>query len=108
MFAERINTHVAEADRPQLQACLAELQPGDELVVVKLHRLRRTQAEIVSRLAKLQQEEIHTRTLDSLLNTRDLDQMAPCWQGCSQGWPRWFGAQCRAHEHRCHSQGQGA
>ena len=79
MFAECINTRVAESDRPQLQACLAELQPGDELVVVKLDRLRRTQAEIVSRLAKLQQEGIHIRTLDSLLNTRDLGQMAPCW-----------------------------
>jgi len=79
VFAERINTRVAEADRPQLQACLAELQPGDELVVVKLDRLRRTQAEIVSRLSKLQLEGIHVRTLDSLLNTRDLGQMAPCW-----------------------------
>ena len=79
MFAERINTRVAGADRPQLQACLAELQPGDELVVVKLDRLRRAQAELVDRLAKLQQEGIHIRTLDSLLNTRDLCQMAPCW-----------------------------
>jgi DNA invertase Pin-like site-specific DNA recombinase len=76
---------VAEADRPQLQACLAELQPGDELVVVRLDRLGRTQAEVVARLAKLQQEGIHVRTLDGLLNTRGLGQMAPVVVGLLTG-----------------------
>jgi len=85
VFAERISTRVAEADRQQLQACLAELQADDELVVVKLDRLGRTQAEVVARLAQLQQQGIHVRTLDGLLNTRALGQMAPVVVGLLTG-----------------------
>ncbi|MFN9113049.1 MAG: recombinase family protein [Bacteroidota bacterium] len=85
VFAERISTRVAEQDRPQLQACLAELRPGDELVVVKLDRLGRTQAEVVARLATLQQQRIHVRTLDGLLNTKALGTMAPVFVGLLTG-----------------------
>ncbi|MCP9903132.1 recombinase family protein [Cyanobium sp. BA5m-10] len=85
VFAERISTRVAEQDRPQLQACLAELRTGDELVVVKLDRLGRTQAEVVARLAALQQQGVHVRTLDGLLNTRALGTMAPVFVGLLTG-----------------------
>jgi DNA invertase Pin-like site-specific DNA recombinase len=85
VFAERISTRVAEADRPQLQACLAELQAGDELVVVKLDRLGRTQAEVIARLASLQQQGIHVRTLDGLISTKALGSMAPVVVGLLTG-----------------------
>lgn len=85
VFAERISTRVAEQDRPQLQACLAELRTGDELVTVKLDRLGRTQAEVVARLAALQQQGIHVRTLDGLLNTKALGTMAPVFVGLLTG-----------------------
>lgn len=85
VFAERISTRVAEADRPQLQACLAELQPGDELVVVKLDRLGRTQREVIERLARLSDQGIHVRTLDGLLNTKALGKMAPLVVGLLTG-----------------------
>ena len=85
VFAERISTRVAEADRPQLQACLTELQPGDELAVPKLDRLARTQAGGIARLASLQQQGIHVRTLDGLLNTKALGQMAPVVVGLLTG-----------------------
>jgi DNA invertase Pin-like site-specific DNA recombinase len=85
VFAERISTRVAEQDRPQLQACLAELRPGDELVVVKLDRLGRTQAEVVARLAALQLQGVHVRTLDGLLNTKALGTMAPVFVGLLTG-----------------------
>ena len=85
VFAERISTRVAEADRPQLQACLAELKPGDELVVVKLDRLGRTQREVIERLAQLSDQGIHVRTLDNLVNTKALGKMAPLVVGLLTG-----------------------
>lgn len=85
VFAERISTRVAEADRPQLQACLDALQPEDELVVVRLDRLGRTQSEVIARLANFQQQGIHVRTLDGLLNTRALGSMAPVVVGLLTG-----------------------
>ena len=85
VFAERISTRVAEADRPQLQACLAELRPGDELVMVKLDRLGRTQREVIDRLHRLSEQGIHVRTLDGLVNTKGLGRMAPLVVGLLTG-----------------------
>ena len=85
VFAERISTRVAESDRPQLQACLAELKPGDQLVVVKLDRLGRTQAEVIARLATLQEQGVFVRTLDGLLDTKSLGSMAPVVVGLLTG-----------------------
>ena len=85
VFAERISTRTADADRPQLQAGLAELRPGDELVVTKLDRLGRTQREVIERLASLSEQGIHVRTLDGLLNTKALGKMAPLVVGLLTG-----------------------
>lgn len=85
VFAERVSTRTADTDRPQLQRCLAELRPGDELVVVKLDRLGRTQREVIERLATLQDQGIHVRTLDGLVNTKALGKMAPLVVGLLTG-----------------------
>lgn len=85
VFAERVSTRTADSERPQLQRCLAELRPGDELVVVKLDRLGRTQREVIERLARLQDQGIHVRTLDGLVNTRALGKMAPLVVGLLTG-----------------------
>lgn len=85
VFAERISTRTADADRTQLQRCLNELRAGDELVVTKLDRLGRTQREVIERLSTLQEAGIHIRTLDGLLNTRALGKMAPLVVGLLTG-----------------------
>jgi DNA invertase Pin-like site-specific DNA recombinase len=85
VFAERVSTRTADTERPQLQRCLAELTPGDELVVVKLDRLGRTQREVIERLATLQDQGIHVRTLDGLVNTKALGKMAPLVVGLLTG-----------------------
>lgn len=85
VFAERVSTRTAAAERTQLQRCLAELRPGDELVIVKLDRLGRTQREVIERLAALQDQGIHVRTLDGLVNTRALGKMAPLVVGLLTG-----------------------
>lgn len=85
VFAERVSTRTADTDRQQLQRCLTELQPGDELVLVKLDRLGRTQREVIERLATLQEQGIHVRTLDGLLNTRGLGKLAPLVVGLLTG-----------------------
>jgi DNA invertase Pin-like site-specific DNA recombinase len=85
VFAERVSTRTADTDRTQLQRCLAELRPGDELVVVKLDRLGRTQREVIERLATLQDQGIHVRTLDGLVNTKALGKMAPLVVGLLTG-----------------------
>ena len=85
VFSERISTRVPDKDRAQLQAALAALQEGDELVVSKLDRLGRTQVEVIVRLNDLQQQGVHVRTLDGLINTRALGKMAPLVVGLLTG-----------------------
>jgi DNA invertase Pin-like site-specific DNA recombinase len=85
VFCERVSTRVAEKDRPQLQRCLAELQPGDELTVTKLDRLGRTQREVIARLADLQGRGIHVRSLDGLFNSKALGPTAPVMLGLLTG-----------------------
>jgi len=85
VFHERVSTRVKDTERQQLQAALAELAPGDELVVAKLDRLGRTQVEVINRLHDLQQQGIHVRTLDGLINTQALGKMAPLVIGLLTG-----------------------
>jgi DNA invertase Pin-like site-specific DNA recombinase len=85
VFHEKVSTRTSEANRPQLQACLEALQPGDTLVVAKLDRLGRTQVEVVNRLHTLQTQGIHVRTLDGLINTEGLGKFAPVVIGMLTG-----------------------
>ena len=85
VFEETVSTRVKEKDRPQLQAALNALVEGDELVVAKLDRLGRTQVEVVSRLHQLQEQGIHVRTLDGLVNTKGLGKFAPVLIGLLSG-----------------------
>lgn len=85
VFSERVSTRKAESQRPQLMACLAELQSGDELVITKLDRLGRTQREVIERLATLQERHVHVRTLDGLVNTKAYGKMGPVIVGMLTG-----------------------
>lgn len=85
VFQETVSTRLREKDRPQLQLALQSLVEGDELVVTKLDRLGRTQVEVVSRLHSLQDQGIHIRTLDGLVNTRGLGKFAPILIGLLSG-----------------------
>ena len=85
IFHEKVSSRTPEEKRIQLQACLAVLEEGDELVVAKLDRLGRTMVEVINRLDDLQSNGIHVRTLDGLLNTRALGKMAPLVVGLLTG-----------------------
>ena len=85
IFHEKVSSRTPEEKRVQLQACLAVLEDGDELVVAKLDRLGRTMVEVINRLDDLQGKGIHVRTLDGLLNTRALGKMAPLVVGLLTG-----------------------
>ena len=85
VFHEKVSTRTPEEKRIQLQAALAVLEEGDELVVAKLDRVGRTMVEVVNRLHDLQSKGIHVRTLDGLLNTRALGKMAPLVVGLLTG-----------------------
>ena len=85
IFSEKVSSRTPEEKRIQLQACLATLEGGDELVVSKLDRLGRTMVEVINRLDDLQTKGIYVRTLDGLLNTRALGKMAPLVVGLLTG-----------------------
>jgi len=85
VFQETVSTRVKEKERPQLMAALSALDEGDELVVTKMDRLGRTQVEVVNRIHDLQQQGIHIRTLDGLINTRGLGKFAPVLIGLLSG-----------------------
>ena len=76
VFQEVISTRYKNVQRPQLKAALEELDKDDELVVAKLDRLGRTQLEVVSLLHQLQEEGKQVRTLDGLIDTRELGKFA--------------------------------
>lgn len=85
LFVEKVGSGVPSHKRPQLMACLEELEPGDVLVVTRLDRLGRNQSEVVARLATLGDQGIHVETLDGLLNTSALGRMAPLVIGLLTG-----------------------
>ena len=85
IFHEKVSTRTPEEKRIQLQACLAVLETGDQLVVAKLDRLGRTMVEVVNRLHDLQTRGIHVKTLDGLLDTQALGKMAPLVVGLLTG-----------------------
>ena len=85
VYNEVISTRTSEGDRPQLQACLASLNEGDELVITTLSRLGRTQHEVINRLHDLQKNGVHIRALDGLLNSKALGEMAPLVVGLLTG-----------------------
>ena len=85
IFKETISSRKSEKDRPQLQAALTALRTGDELVITKLDRLGRSQVEVVNRLHELQVQGINVRSLDGLVNTAALGQLAPILIGLLSG-----------------------
>jgi DNA invertase Pin-like site-specific DNA recombinase len=84
-YAEKISSTVPSHKRHALQEALSALESGDTLVVAKLDRLGRTQSEVVSRLAALNEDGVHIETLDGLLNTKALGKMAPLVVGLLTG-----------------------
>jgi len=84
-YGEKVSSTVPSHRRHGLQQALGDLTRGDTLVVAKLDRLGRTQSEVVSRLATLNEKGIHIETLDGLLNTKALGKMAPLVVGLLTG-----------------------
>ena len=55
--------------RPELDACLASLEPGDTLVVVRLDRLSRSLPQLVTLVNDLHSREVGIRSLHEGLDT---------------------------------------
>ena len=85
VFQEIVSTRTQEKDRHQLQAALNAVMEGDEIVVTALSRIGRTQREVINRLHDLQEQGVHIRTLDGLVNTRALGKFAPVLIGLLTG-----------------------
>lgn len=76
LFSEHVSGAAPLRERPKLQAALAALQSGDELLVAKLDRLGRSMEDCVSRVAELLDRGIDVRTLDGRVATKPLGKMA--------------------------------
>lgn len=62
VYLEKISSR--KARRPQLEAVLAELQPGDTLMVVRLDRLARSLTELLVIAERLREREIRLVVLE--------------------------------------------
>jgi len=67
VFTETISS--GRQDRPQLAAVLAQLQPGDTLVISKLDRLARSLQELLAIAADLESRQVHLHVLDQAIDT---------------------------------------
>lgn len=67
IYSEQISS--GRKDRPQLAAVLAELQPGDTLVITKLDRLARSLQELLNIAADLESRGINLQVLDQAIDT---------------------------------------
>ena len=85
VFFEKVSSTTTLDKRHQLRACLSMLREQDLLVVAKLDRLGRSQVEVINRLNDLQQQGIHVKTLDGLIDTQALGKMAPLVVGLLTG-----------------------
>ena len=85
VFEEIVSTRTPENERHQLQAALNAVVEGDEIVVTALSRIGRTQREVINRLHLLQEQGVHIRTLDGLVNTHALGKFAPVLIGLLTG-----------------------
>ena len=100
IFTEKISG--AKTDRPALNACLANLQQGDTLVVWRLDRLGRSMHHLVELIEQLRNRGIGFRSVsDGLIDTTspsgeiDLPHLlgtrsvrASIDSGANQGWSR--------------------
>ena len=85
VFQEIVSTRTSEKDRPQLQAALNAVMPGDEICLTSLSRIGRTQREVINRLHDLQEKGVFVRTLDGLVSTKAMGKMAPVLIGLLTG-----------------------
>lgn len=67
VFTEKISSR--KAQRPQLAAALAALQPGDTLVIVRLDRLARSLRELLEITANLEERGIALKVLTQGIDT---------------------------------------
>ncbi len=84
IFKEEINARNKSRSCPELQKALSKLRSGDELVIEKLGCLGGSQAEVISLINELQSKGIHIRTLNGLVNTKNLGELAPLLIGLLQ------------------------
>ena len=85
VFEEKISTRKDETERPQLQEALAALRKDDELCLLTLSRLGRTQREVINRFHDFHAEGINVRTLDGFVNTAAMGKFAPLLIGLLTG-----------------------
>ena len=85
VFFEKVSSTTTLDKRHQLRTCLSVLRRGDLLCVSKLDRLGRSQVEVINHLNDLQQQGIHLKTLDGLIDTQALGKMAPLVVGLLTG-----------------------
>jgi DNA invertase Pin-like site-specific DNA recombinase len=56
-------------DRPELEKCLDNLEPGDTLVVWRLDRLARSLRDLLELVARFEKEEVNFRSLSENFDT---------------------------------------
>jgi len=73
-----------KADRPQWNACLTDLRPGDTLIFWKIDRLGRNLRDLVDIVTTLQTRGVGVRSLtNGIVDTTTAPARAPC----GTGWP---------------------
>src|SRR5690606_14463326 len=67
IFTEKVSG--AKRERPELQAALQYMRPGDMLVVWKLDRLARSLKQLIETVEELEQHQIGFRSLTEAIDT---------------------------------------
>ena len=79
---EELPTFLDTADRRiQLNEALKSLNAGDQLVIPNLTCLASSQVRAINLISELLEKRVDLRTLDGLIHTRDLGELAPAMIG---------------------------
>ena len=84
VFKEIVSTRTAEKDRAQLQAALNAVVSGVKCGDCSFAHWKDA-AKVINRLHDLQEQGVHIRTLDGLVNTRAMGKFAPVLIGLLTG-----------------------
>ncbi len=81
IFLEQVHDEFIDQAKPELSKALLSMAEGDQLIVSSLNCLGDSQVSIISQVDQLLKKRIQIKTLDGLIDTKDIGTVSPAVMG---------------------------